>query len=75
MSNLAYKTQYQALNIIANMVREFERLHYLGMTKTDDYDACQARNLLEGIIQPNGYRINYDNKIKHPLLKDRDNGK
>ncbi|WP_286920416.1 hypothetical protein [Flavobacterium sp. UBA4197] len=75
MSNLADKTQYKALSIIANMVREFERLHYLDMTKTDDYDACQARNLLEGIIQSNGYRINYDNKIKHPLLKDRDNGK
>ncbi|HRB71480.1 MAG TPA: hypothetical protein PK776_06490 [Flavobacterium sp.] len=75
MSNLADKTQYKALSIIAKMVKEFERLHYLDMTKTDDFDACQARNLLQGIVESNGYKINYNNKIKHPLLKDRDNGK
>ncbi|SFP80187.1 hypothetical protein SAMN05444277_10225 [Parafilimonas terrae] len=69
MSNLADKTEYRALSIIAQMVRQFERLHYLDMTKTDDWDACNARNLLEGIIQSNGYRINDDKNIHKPLLK------
>lgn len=75
MSNPADKTQYRALSIIAKMVKEFERLHYLDMTKTDDEDACKARNLLQGIVQSNGYKINYSNKIKRSLLKDTDNGK
>lgn len=75
MSNLANKTEYSALSIIAKMVKEFERLHYLDMTKTDDCDACQARNLLQRIIESNGYKINYNNKVKRPLLKDTDNGK
>lgn len=67
MSNLANKTTYKALSIIAQMVRQFERLHYLDMTKSDDWDACNARNLLEGIIQSNGYQINYDKNIHKPL--------
>lgn len=75
MSNLADKTEYKALSIIAKMVKEFQRLHYLDMTKTDDFDACQARNLLQGIVESNRYKINYSNKIKRPLLKDTDNGK
>lgn len=69
MSNLANKTEYKALSIIAQMVRDFERLHYLNMTKSDDWNACHARNLLEGIIQSNGYQINYDKNIHKPLLK------
>lgn len=74
MSNLADKTEYRALSIIAKMVQQFERLHYLDMTKPDDSDACQARNLLQGIIQSNGYKINYGNKVKKPLLKDDNDG-
>lgn len=72
MSNLAEKTQYQALSIIARMVKDFERLHCLAMTKADDDNATKARNLLEGIIQSNGYKINYarDSKRSRPLLKD-----
>ena len=35
MSNLAEKTAYRALSVMAKMVREFEKLHYLDMTKTD----------------------------------------
>lgn len=69
MSNLADKTDYKALSILAQMIKQFERLHYLDMTASDDWDACQARNLLEGIIQSNGYKINYNQNIKKPLLK------
>ncbi|WP_286856625.1 MULTISPECIES: hypothetical protein [Sphingobacterium] len=72
MSNLADKTEYRALSIIARMVKDFERLHCLNMTATDDWDATGARNLLEGIVQNNGYKINYDRdgKGNRPLLKD-----
>jgi hypothetical protein len=69
MSNLADKTEHKALIIIAKIVKQFEHLHYLDMTKTDDWDATQARNLLEGIIQSNGYTINYDRNSKNQLLK------
>lgn len=71
MSNLADKTEYRALLILARMVKDFERLHYLNMTASDDWDATGARNLLEGIIQSNGYKVNYDHRGKghKPLLK------
>ena len=66
MSNLANQTEYKALTQITQMVKEFEKLHYLDMTKEDDLDATQARNLLERIIHTNGYKINYDrNSKKH----------
>lgn len=69
MSNLADKTAYRALSILGRMVKEFDRLYYLDMTKTDDWDATEGRNLLEGIIQSNGYKINCDNRIKKSILK------
>ena len=69
MSNLANKTEYKALSIIAQMVKEFEKLHYLDMTKEDDQDATKARNLLERIIHTNGYKINYQRNSKKTLLK------
>lgn len=69
MSNISDKTEYRALSVIAQMVKDFEKLHYLDMTKNDDRDVCRAQNLLEGIIQSNGYKINYDNSINKPLLK------
>lgn len=59
MSNLANKTAYNAIKIIAKMVQQFENLHDVDMTKEDDWDATSARNLLEGIIQSNEYRIDY----------------
>lgn len=70
MSNLADKTEYRALNIIARIVKEFEKLHYLDMTKLDDFDATLARNLLESIIQSNGYKVNYIHNSNKPLLKN-----
>lgn len=60
MSNLADKTEYRALKILANMVRQFEKLQYLDMTKDDDWDSRKACNLLEGIIQSNGYEVDYN---------------
>ncbi|OPC66499.1 hypothetical protein BAY13_17360 [Elizabethkingia bruuniana] len=71
MSNLADKTEYKALSILAKMVKQFEKLQYLDMTKIDDWDATQTRNLLEGIIQSNGYRINYSHDSKKPLVRER----
>jgi len=69
MSNLADKTEYRALLVIARMVKQFEKLHYMDMTKIDDWEATQARNLLESVIQSNGYKINYGMGSKTPLLK------
>ena len=69
MSNLANQTEYKALTQITQMVKEFEKLHYLDMTKEDDLDATQARNLLERIIHTNGYKINYDRNSKKTLFK------
>lgn len=68
MSNLAEKTEYKALKILAAMVRQFEKLNHLDMTKTDDWDSRSARNLLEGIIQSNGYRVDYDPKNPRTFL-------
>lgn len=68
MSNLADKTEYKALKILATMVRQFEQLHCLDMTKTDDWDSRSAQNLLESIIQSNGYRVDYDPKNQRTIL-------
>jgi len=75
MSNLSNKTEYRALSIIARMVKEYEKLHYLDMTASGDFQASTARNLLEGIIQNNGYRVNYarGGRGQRPLLIDHDN--
>jgi len=59
MSILADKTQKKALTALAATLRHFDRLYLLDMTKADDGDACAARNLIEGIIQSNGYRVVY----------------
>ena len=34
--------------VMAKMVREFEKLHYLDMTKTDDADATSAETFYRG---------------------------
>lgn len=62
MSNLSERTEKKALTIIAKSVKAFESLHFMDMTATDDYDVTAARNLLEGVIQSNGYRIAYQSK-------------
>ncbi|MBO6186723.1 MAG: hypothetical protein J6O88_18890 [Chryseobacterium sp.] len=67
MSNLSNKTEYKALTLIAQIVKDFEKLHYLEMTKEDDGDAKKARNLLECIVESNGYKINYNKKSNQPF--------
>lgn len=70
MSILSKKTEYKALCIIGNIIKEFEKLHLLKMTRPDDEDLRTARNSLETIIQSNGYKINYDRNSKKSILKD-----
>ncbi len=69
MDNPAKKTEYKALDIIAQKVKQFEQLHYLDMAVADNHEAIQARTLLEGIIQRNGYKINYNRNSKKSILK------
>ncbi|QES88556.1 hypothetical protein [Rhizosphaericola mali] len=69
MSNLSNKTDYKALSIMGTIVKIFERLHYLDKTKEDDMDATPAKNLLQGIIESNNYRVNYDRNNKKPIIK------
>jgi hypothetical protein len=69
MSNLSKKTEYKALTIIAGMVKEFGKLYCLDMTRDNERDARLAECLLEGIVQSNGYEINYDKNIKKSILK------
>ena len=64
MSNLSDKTEHKALSIIGQIIKEFEKLHYLDMTKIDDFDTTLARNLLQSTIESNGYKINYKRNSK-----------
>jgi len=73
MSILSQKTEYKALAIIGRIIKEFENLHFLNMTKIDDEDLTKARNLLETIIQSNGYKVNYNGNSKKSILKNNYN--
>ncbi|GGG62557.1 MULTISPECIES: hypothetical protein [Chryseobacterium group] len=73
MSVLSQKTEYKALAIIGRIIKEFENLHLLNMTKIDDEDLTKARNLLETIIQSNGYKVNYNGNSKKSILKNNYN--
>ncbi|MCD9855614.1 hypothetical protein LUD75_12890 [Epilithonimonas sp. JDS] len=73
MSILSQKTEYKALAIIGRVIKEFENLHLLSMTKIDDEDFTKARNLLETIIQSNGYKVNYNGNSKKSILKNNCN--
>ncbi|MHA7607873.1 hypothetical protein ACV0BM_003315 [Elizabethkingia meningoseptica] len=70
MSILSQKTEYKALAIIGHIIKEFENLHHLNMTKIDDEDFTKAINLLETIIQSNGYKVNYNGTSKKAILKN-----
>nr|WP_314492233.1 hypothetical protein [uncultured Chryseobacterium sp.] len=73
MSILSKKTEYKALCIIGNMIKDFENLHLLNMTRLDDEDLRRARNSLETIVHSNGYKINYDRNSKKSILKNKQN--
>lgn len=70
MSNLSNKTEKKALHVLARCVVTLEKLYYLDMTATDDFDVTQAKNLMTGIIQSNGYKINYGNS-RSMIVKDK----
>lgn len=70
MSILANRTEYRALLIIAQMVREFERLDKLEMTKLDDFDAKLAYGLLSRIVESNGYKVNFNRKSEEIITKN-----
>ena len=59
MSNLAQQTERKAIKILANTLKEFDKLSSLNMTNTDAIDSRSAENLIRGIIETNGYEINY----------------
>jgi len=69
MSNLSNTTEKNALNVLARCVVHLEKLHHLAMTASDDFDATMAKNLMTGIIQSNGYKINYGSG-KNLIIKD-----
>ena len=73
MSILSKKTEYKAMYIIGDIIKRFENLHLLNMTRQDDEDLTKARNSLETIIHSNGYKINYDENSKKSILKDKQN--
>lgn len=68
MSNLADKTEKKAIQVLANTLRHFDNLHNLEMTRSDDWDSCEAQNLIYGIIQSNGYRVEIGKRTR--LIRD-----
>lgn len=69
MSILSEKTENKALSIIGKLIKEFENLHLLDMTRIDDEDLTKARTSLETIIHSNGYKINYGQNSKKSISK------
>lgn len=68
MSILSEKTERKALIILAKMVRDYEKLHLLNMTTRDDWDATAAKNLLQAVIESNGYQIEFS-RSRRKLIK------
>ncbi|MDR6513671.1 hypothetical protein J2780_000235 [Chryseobacterium camelliae] len=62
-------TEPQALQTIAEMVKQFGRLHVLNIRKEDRKQLRTVRECLEKIIHDNGYRMNYDRNLKNNLIK------
>ncbi|AYW36290.1 hypothetical protein [Capnocytophaga canimorsus] len=52
-------TEFKALNVLGEIVRDFEKLHFLQMQDKDQSQLQKARKILEHIIYKNGYRITY----------------
>ncbi|MCT2561846.1 hypothetical protein [Chryseobacterium herbae] len=71
MKNVTDTTEYKALCIIARMVKNFEKLHFLTITEKDASALSYARDLLERIIHTNGYTVNYNRKRNRVLLKTK----
>jgi hypothetical protein len=60
MSNLAGTTERKALKVWANTLRFFEGTHNLSMTATDAFKAREAENILQGIMEANGFTAKYE---------------
>lgn len=64
MSILSENTEEKAIEVLAECVQLFEKLHYLKMTGQDAFDARMAENLLKTIIESNGFEVVYRSR-KH----------
>ncbi|WP_316787749.1 hypothetical protein [Pedobacter frigoris] len=69
MSIISEKTEPKAIVILARMVKQFEKLNYLEMTKQDNAEIWIARKVLQGIITANGYKVNHDRTIPRSIIK------
>ncbi|MFJ1365945.1 hypothetical protein ACILDU_05805 [Capnocytophaga canimorsus] len=52
-------TEFKALYVLGEIVRNFEKLHFLQMQDNDREQLRKARKILEHIIYKNGYRVVY----------------
>ncbi|CEN33235.1 MAG: hypothetical protein Q4B43_08460 [Bacteroidota bacterium] len=52
-------TEFKALYVLGEIVRNFEKLHFLQMQDNDREQLQKARKILERIIHKNGYRVAY----------------
>jgi hypothetical protein len=68
MSNLAAKTEREALVVLAKAVLLFERLANLDMAAYDAFDARKAENILKSIIEDNGYTVQYNRKKGQQII-------
>lgn len=62
-------TELHALHIMAEMVKQFGRLHVLNIKEDDRKQLRTVRECLEKIIHDNGYRMNYDRNLKNNFIK------
>ncbi|WP_172915049.1 hypothetical protein [Capnocytophaga canis] len=52
-------TEFKALYVLGEIVRDFEKLHFLQMQNNDREQLQKSRKILERIIHKNGYRVAY----------------
>lgn len=70
MSILANKTERKAITELAKCLKYFDNLSPLQMTAADAFEARQAERLIRGIIESNGYRIQYRGN-RERIYKDK----
>jgi hypothetical protein len=62
-------TEPKALQTIAEMLMQFERLHIMNIRQEDRKQLHMVRECLEKIIHDNGFRMNYDRNLKNNIIK------
>ena len=60
-------TEFKALCLLGEVVRDFEKLHFLQMRDKDQIQLRKARKILEHIIYKNGYQVAY--RMKQPIIR------